>query len=134
MIDGRYSIFGTLTLLALIGSGSGTALGQGAPRSNVEELEEKRLPDTGEVGKPLEARAEAKPTRGKAPLQVQFDAQVDGGAPPMTIGWIFGDGSAASAKGDPLHTYGKAGVYRAQLAVKDSTGDTSTQWVEITVE
>lgn len=133
MIYGRIAIVSALFLSALIVSTQEEARAED-PRSNVGALEEKRLPDTGEVGKELEAKVHAEPSTGKAPLAVQFHAHVTGGTPPVTLGWTFGDGSDPSTKGDPLHTYEKAGVYRAQIDVKDSTGDTSNHWVEITVE
>jgi PKD repeat protein len=133
VIDGRHAIVSVLLVSAFIVSTWEEGRAED-PRSNVGALEEKRLPDTGEVGKQLVAKMHAEPVTGTAPLEVQFHAHVSGGTPPVTIGWTFGDGSDASSKGDPLHRYEKAGVYRAQLDVKDSTGDNSSHWVEIKVE
>jgi len=133
VIYGRIAIISVLFLSALVVSIPEEVRAED-PRSNVGALEEKRLPDTGEVGKDLEATVHAEPMTGKAPLEVQFHVNVSGGTPPVSIAWTFGDGSDASTKGDPLHRYEKAGVYRAQIDVKDSTGDTSSHWVEIKVE
>lgn len=133
MIYGRHVIVGILLLPVLMLPAREGARAE-TPRSDVGAMEEKRLPDTGEVGKSLEATLVATPTTGKAPLEVQFRANVKGGTPPVTLAWTFGDGSDKSEKPTPIHTYETPGVYRAQLDVKDSTGDTSNQWVEIRAE
>ncbi len=101
-------------------------------RSEAGALEEQRLPDA-DLGKPLQAAAKANPIEGAAPLQVRFGANANGGTPPLTIQWTFGDGSVPSSEADPTHTYQQAGLYRVALSVQDAAGDSTTQTVEIKV-
>jgi PKD repeat protein len=91
-------------------------------------------PAADELIEPLLAWAEAEPEDGKAPLTVQFNADIEGGTAPLTITWTFGDESAPSSEPNPSHTYATAGSYRADLDVKDSAGDSDSDWVEIEVE
>ena len=86
-----------------------------------------------EEAAPLLAWAEGDPEDGKAPLTVEFKADVEGGKPPLKYTWKFGDGSADSTEANPKHTYEKPGKYRADLAVSDASGDSDTDYVEITV-
>jgi PKD repeat protein len=70
---------------------------------------------------------------GPAPLAVEFEADVEGGTPPLKYVWKFGDGSESTEK-NPKHTYEKAGKYRADLEVADSAGDSDSDYVEIEVQ
>jgi PKD repeat protein len=83
---------------------------------------------------PLLAWADSDTDEGKAPLDIQFTADVEGGKAPLTYAWKFGDGTPDSSEANPKHTYAKAGTYRADLEVKDSSGDSDTDYLEITVE
>jgi PKD repeat protein len=83
---------------------------------------------------PLLAWADSDTDEGKAPLAIQFTADVEGGKAPLTYVWKFGDGSPDSSEANPKHTYAKAGTYRADLEVKDSSGDSDSDYLEITVE
>ena len=83
---------------------------------------------------PLLAWADSDTDEGKAPLAVQFTADVEGGKAPLTYTWKFGDGTPDSSEANPKHTYAKAGTYRADLEVKDSSGDSDSDYLEITVE
>lgn len=83
---------------------------------------------------PLLAWADSDTDEGKAPLTIAFTADVEGGKPPLTYVWKFGDGTPDSAEANPKHTYAKAGTYRADLEVKDSSGDSDSDYLEITVE
>lgn len=80
------------------------------------------------------AWAEAEPEEGKAPLAVQFTADIDGGKPPLKYTWKFGDGSPDSNEANPKHTYDKPGSYRADLEVADATGDEDSDYIEIEVQ
>jgi len=61
----------------------------------------------------------AKPTSGKAPLNVAFTDTSTG----VLTGWIwnFGDGSKSFLQ-SPIHKYSKAGVYTVSLTVKNAAG------------
>jgi PKD repeat protein len=83
---------------------------------------------------PLLAWADSDTDEGKAPLAIAFTADVEGGKAPLTYVWKFGDGTPDSSEANPKHTYAKAGTYRADLEVKDSAGDSDSDYLEITVE
>ena len=83
---------------------------------------------------PLLAWADSDTDEGKAPLTISFTADVEGGKAPLSYVWKFGDGSPDSSEANPKHTYAKAGTYRADLEVKDSSGDSDSDYLEITVE
>ena len=87
-----------------------------------------------DLAAPLLAWADSDTDEGKAPLAVQFTADVEGGKAPLTYTWKFGDGTPDSSEANPKHTYAKAGTYRADLEVKDSSGDSDSDYLEITVE
>ena len=72
----------------------------------------------GDVTRPfLNAVARAGPLSGAAPLVVQFSAGASTGAVD-SLGWDFGDGSAASITGGPVHTYTADGTYTAVLSLR----------------
>ena len=77
------------------------------------------------------AWADSDTDEGKAPLTVQFKADVEGGTPPLSYVWKFGDGTPDSTEANPKHVYQKAGKYRADLEVKDSAGDSDSDYLEI---
>ena len=95
---------------------------------------EQKAPATQEIVEPLLAWAEAEPEEGKAPLRVQFNADIEGGTPPLKIQWDFGDGSPPSSEAKPVHTYEKPGSYTATLDVDDSAADSDSDWLEIEVD
>jgi PKD repeat protein len=99
-----------------------------------EAAPDEAAPGADELVEPLLAWAEADPEDGKAPLKVQFNADIEGGTPPLTIKWTFGDGTPPSSEANPAHTYAAAGSFRADLEVADSAGDSDSDWVEIEVE
>ncbi|MGB6501356.1 MAG: PKD domain-containing protein [Thermoplasmata archaeon] len=80
----------------------------------------------------LEALAAAKESSGTAPLRVDFVGQGEGGQPPYSFDWNFGDASPVSTLQDPTHTYNGAGNYEVALQVQDSQGNQST--TEIIIE
>jgi beta propeller repeat protein len=61
----------------------------------------------------------AKPTSGKAPLNVQFTDKSSNS--PTSWKWNFGDGTYSTAK-NPVHKYIKVGKYTASLTVKNAKG------------
>lgn len=75
----------------------------------------------------------ANPEKGRAPLEVKFEAIVitsGDDSPNYTYGdnsinytyfWNFGDGMTSSEK-DPVHTYTRAGTYKATVVVKNECG------------
>lgn len=87
-----------------------------------------------EEAAPLLAWADGAPEEGKAPLTVEFKADVEGGTPPLKYVWKFGDGSPDSTEANPKHTYQKAGKYRADLEVADSAGDEDSDYLDIEVQ
>lgn len=89
--------------------------------------------DDDEMGAPLLAWADSDTDEGKAPLTIQFKADIEGGKAPLTYVWKFGDGTPDSTEANPKHTYEKAGKYRADLEVKDSAGDSDSDYIEVEV-
>jgi len=87
-----------------------------------------------DMASPLLAWADSDTDEGKAPLSIQFKADIEGGTPPLTYLWKFGDGSPDSTEANPKHTYQKPGKYRADLEVKDSGGDSDSDYLEIDVQ
>uniref|UniRef100_UPI001FEC9B79 PKD domain-containing protein n=1 Tax=Methanosarcina spelaei TaxID=1036679 RepID=UPI001FEC9B79 len=82
------------------------------------------------VTKPV-ANFSAKPTSGKAPLDVAFTDTSTG----VLAGWIwdFGDGSKSFLQ-SPIHKYSKAGIYTVNLAVKNAAGHntvTKTDYIKV---
>src|SRR5262249_15499845 len=87
-----------------------------------------------DIASPLLAWADSDTDEGKAPLTIQFKADIEGGTPPLTYLWQFGDGSPDSTEANPKHTYQKAGKHRADLEVKDAGGDSDSDYLEIDVQ
>jgi PKD repeat protein/type 1 glutamine amidotransferase len=84
---------------------------------------------------PPQVTASATPTRGTAPLLVNFTGSATDaeGDTPLTYAWDFGDGGSATTA-NTTHTYTNPGTYTASLTVTDSRGARSTANVVITVE
>lgn len=80
----------------------------------------------------LTVSATATPPSGAAPLQVQFQATVQGGAPPVVLSWNFGDGVRGVGV-SPLHTYGGAGPYLAEVWANDSQGGSAETSIAVSV-
>jgi len=90
-------------------------------------------PAASATGDPLLVWADCDEDEGQAPLSVKFLADVEGGTPPLTFVWTFGDGSADSNEPNPAHVYEKPGYYQAELIVTDSAGDEDSDFLEIEV-
>ncbi|MFI1395663.1 ThuA domain-containing protein [Streptomyces sp. NPDC020681] len=79
----------------------------------------------------------ATPATGTAPLAVQLTSQVTP-LPGRTIAsyhWDFGDNTKPTPPegATAAHTYARPGAYTAHLTVTDNTGDTTVNFVRITV-
>jgi len=75
------------------------------------------------VGCPLlTAAPSATPASGTVPLTVQFNANANGGCPPNTYSWDFGEGGSSTEQ-NPVHSIEKVGDYTARLSVTDSKGN-----------
>ena len=61
---------------------------------------------------------------GSSPLTVSFRAILEGGVPPFSIQWVFGDGSFGTSfdRTTISHTYEGPGTYRPILSVSESGG------------
>ena len=125
-------------LSALVASCAGEGPEQPSPpapeATKATVPQEQAKPPAEEIVEPLLAWAEAEPEEGKAPLQVQFNADIEGGTPPLKITWTFGDDSPTSAEAKPAHTFEKPGSYTVTLDVDDSAGDSDSDWIEIEVD
>jgi PKD repeat protein len=148
-ILGCSASLGMLVTLALAGcGGGGTPTGETpkptattaapAPQAPATPPTTSSGAKTGEeeddLAAPLLAWADSDTDEGKAPLTIQFKADIEGGTPPLTYVWKFGDGTPDSDEANPKHTYQKAGKYRADLEVKDSAGDSDSDYLEIDVQ
>jgi len=74
----------------------------------------------------------ATPTKGGIPLEVQFSAQIIGGAPPYSIEWdLDGDGTLDDTRESFSYLYQVPGVYGVTLTVTDSAGESVSDSVTI---
>jgi len=81
---------------------------------------------------PPNASANASPSTGYSPLDVNFTASTSGGTSPYTYSWDFGDGSTSSDQ-NPSHTYSAANDYSAILTVTDNNDNQDTATITINV-
>src|SRR5215217_5066247 len=82
----------------------------------------------------LAAEITSNATSGNAPATVSFDANASGGTGPYTVNWNFGDDSEESDEQTVSHTFTEAGNYSVTLTATDSTGETASDTLELTVE
>ena len=80
---------------------------------------------------PLEVDAGG-PYEGLVGEPIQFIGSVEGGVPPYSFHWDFGDNQTADEQ-SPTHTYSIAGVYEAVFTVKDSMGGEASDTALVTV-
>ena len=83
---------------------------------------------------PLTVQTGVVPSAGRSPLTVNLTAYGEGGTPPYTYQWNFGDGSAPSVVGSPVHTYARPGSYLASVLVKDSAVPPQTSTTDLPVQ
>ena len=72
--------------------------------------------------------------RVTAPFRVLFEATAEGGIPPHSFAWDFGDGSALGSGSILDHEFVNEGVFKVQLTVMDSSGISKIKSVTITVD
>jgi len=99
-----------------------------APEEEEEELTEE------ESSEPLTAQITSNATEGTAPATFEFEANVTGGTEPYTYSWDFGDDTEGSDEQTAAHTFDEAGTYNVIATVTDSSGQTVSDSIEITVE
>jgi PKD repeat protein len=63
---------------------------------------------------------------------IQFIGSVEGGVPPYTFHWDFGDNETADEQ-SPTHTYSIAGAYEAVFTVKDTMGVEANDTAIVTI-
>jgi PKD repeat protein len=75
-------------------------------------------------------------TEGIAPATFEFEANVTGGTEPYTYSWDFGDGSVEIDVDDETmeHTFDIAGTYNVDLTVTDSTGQSASDSILVSVD
>lgn len=78
----------------------------------------------------LTVKIKASQTKGKAPLDVEFN--VDGNA--VAYSWDFGDGSEISGQENSFHTFAAPGKYTVKLTAIDKNANAKTVLQVITVE
>lgn len=80
----------------------------------------------------LNVFAWASPQSGIAPLSVTFSSAANGGTPPYSFSWAFGDGGTSTNQ-NVTHDYLAQGSYTATLRATDSAGRSGTSAIEIDV-
>ncbi len=89
-------------------------------------------PPSGGTGGMLELSIGASPATGPAPLTTVLTASAQGGSPPYSFEWSFGDNSSSASGSSVTHTYTVPGVYVATLYASDSAGNEASTGVFIT--
>ena len=81
----------------------------------------------------LGATAASSSYAGAAPLSVSLAGDGQGGFPPYSYSWEFGDGSPVSSLQDPTHVYARPGTYVVSLTVLDARSERATSSLTIVV-
>ena len=89
--------------------------------------------DTGGGVTPEPLRAQVNLDSTDIPATYRFEANGNGGTPPYTYHWDFGDGQEANVQ-NTRHTYENPGSYTATLTVTDATGQTASDSTEVIVQ
>jgi PKD repeat protein len=83
----------------------------------------------------LTASISAQPTKGTAPLEVQFAALASGGSPPYAFWWdLNNDGTGDDTRESFLHHFIQYGEYPVTLTVKDAEDHSASASVTIKVQ
>jgi len=80
---------------------------------------------------PLKVDATASRTTAKAPGSITLTAVIDGGAPPYTVSWWFGDDSDPQSGVTVSHFYEAPITYTASCVVTDSANHTVSDYIDI---
>ena len=89
---------------------------------------------TGGANKPPDARPDATPASGNAPLKVQFGSSKSSDDTGITsYNWDFKDGSKTTGA-RPSHTFTEPGTYKVVLTATDKGGLTNARIVVVTVK
>jgi len=99
-----------------------------------EEASNSDTPNNEVVNESPTAKISASPTKGEAPLDVDFKGS--GSTDDVAVkaySWDFMDGKTSRTK-NPSHTFEKAGSYEVELIVADEEGLTDIETITITVE
>lgn len=72
------------------------------------------------------------PYTGVTGQAIQFTGSAEGGTPPYTWEWDFGDGGSAATQ-NPTHIYTTPGVFDVTLTVTDSTSDSVSDTTTATI-
>ena len=83
---------------------------------------------------PLTVEINSDDTEGVAPATFDFEADVTGGMEPYTISWGFDEASDEEDDDTVDHTFDEPGNYTVTATVRDSTGQTVSDSILITVE
>ena len=97
-----------------------------------DNTEEFSITNTGVVT-PEPLRAQLNLDSTDIPATYRFEANGNGGTPPYTYHWDFGDGQEANVQ-NTRHTYENPGTYTATLIVTDATGQTASDSTEVIVQ
>ena len=81
----------------------------------------------------LQALVQSTATAGASPLVVSFTGAAQGGEPPYSYSWNFGDDSPISTVQNPSHVFGSPGSYAVVLTITDSGGANATSSIRIQV-
>jgi len=65
-------------------------------------------------------------------IDIQFQGTANGGTPPYTWAWQFGDGNSANIP-NPIHPYAQPGTYTATLTVTDAAQGTASDTATVTI-
>jgi PKD repeat protein len=91
--------------------------------------------DADEAGSSFTFDADAEPTSGGAPLDVEFTLTIDDPPAGLTFRWDFGDGSPPVTVKSPIHRYRNAGEYTAVLTLAGPEIDETREFsIDVTEE
>lgn len=80
---------------------------------------------------PLAVDAIATPNIAKAPVSATLKARIEGGTPPYTVIWAYGDDAQPEAGEVQSHLYKDPITYTATTTVIDALGNSVTDFVQI---
>jgi PKD repeat protein len=81
----------------------------------------------------LQALVQSTTSSGSAPLVVTFTGGAQGGAPPYTYAWNFGDGTPISTVQNPSHIFAQSGTYPVVLTITDAKGNHASNTILVQV-